>query len=147
MASTQLRLRGVTGLQLAVATASLAPLGYVAYTVIVKQVAVANLQLLGGLSLLVALLPWLSRGMARANYRASVDDIALHFRGEALPFRAVKAVHVHRSWRRTLLQLERSETIEMWLLLEDAFAGKLAPLDALISRLEKAGVDVTALGS
>ena len=91
--------------------------------------------LMAGLSALVALLPWLSRAAARASYRAKCDDIAVHVRGEALPYKTISAVRVERSPRRDVLHLERGQTVRLELVLRDAFAGRLAPLDQLKKKL------------
>src|SRR5205807_1149863 len=95
--------------------------------------------LLWGLSAAVALLPWLSRAAARATYRVKCDDIAVHVRGEALPYKTITAVTVEKSARRTVLRLERGETVELVLILRDAFAGTLEPWDELRARLEQHG--------
>jgi len=89
---------------------------------------------------LLAFLPWLYRAFARAAYRAKCDDIAVHVRGEALPYKTIKELRVERGRRRTTLHLVRSEDIQLRLILWDAYAGKLQPLDVLRERLAKHGL-------
>jgi hypothetical protein len=92
----------------------------------------------------VALLPWLSRAIARATYRAKCDDIAIYVRDEALPYKTIKQLRLARSWRRTVLTLERSEDIQLELVLVDAFAGRLEPLAELKTQLKSHGLDFPA---
>jgi hypothetical protein len=137
MATFQLRLRGTTPLHFAAAAISAMPLGFVTYQVIVHQAILSTpLVLLSGA---VLLLPWLSRAAARASYRAKCDEVAIHVRGEALPYRTITNVVVERSPRRTLLRLQRGETIELQLILKDAFAGRLEPFEELARRLATHG--------
>jgi hypothetical protein len=137
MATVQLRLRGVTVPQIVAGLISAGPLLFVGFEVAVRHVQPPLS--LTGLSVLVAGLPWLSRAAARATYRAKCDDIAVHVRGEALPYKTIKEVRVERSPRRDVLHLIRSEDIQLELVLRDAFAGRLEPLDELEHRLSTHG--------
>jgi hypothetical protein len=83
----------------------------------------------------LALLPWLWRAYARATYRAKCDDVALHVRGEALPYKTIKELRVERARTRTTLHLVRSEDIQIALVIWDAYAGRLEPLNVLRERL------------
>ena len=49
--------------------------------------------------------------MRAPTYRAKCDDIAVHVRGEALPYKTIKELRVERTRRRTTLHLVRSEDI------------------------------------
>jgi hypothetical protein len=138
MATVQLRFRGFTAPHLVAAGISIAPLAFVA----VKLGTHATPSLLA-LSAVVALLPWLSRGAARATYRAKCDDVAVHVRSEALPYKTITDAQVERSARRTVLRLRRGETVELVLVLRDAFAGTLEPWEELRDRLAKHGHDVS----
>ena len=140
MATVPLRLRGITAPQIAVAIVSAAPAGFLAYNVLTRHVQPSTPLML--LSFAVALLPWLSRAAARASYRAKCDDVAVHVRGEALPYKTITAATVEKSARRTILRLSRGETVELVLTLRDAFAGTLEPWDELRARLEKHGFSV-----
>jgi len=141
LATVNLRLRGVTPLHLGAAAVSAAPAAYCA--VLLARHAPVGVPLVA-LSFAVALLPWVSRALARASYRAKCDDIAVHVRGEALPYKTITDVAVERSARRHVLRLKRGETVELALVLWDAFAGRLEPLDELAKRLEAAGRPIPA---
>jgi hypothetical protein len=138
--TVQLRLRGITPLHLANAIVSAAPFAMLAWFLVVKQAHLASGSLLLGGAALVALLPWLSRGVARATYRARCDDVALHVRGEALPYKTIRELRVERTPRRTTLHLVRSEDIQLALVLRDAFAGRLEPIAVLRERLAAHGL-------
>ncbi len=135
--TTQMRLSGVTVPQLVAAIISAAPLGYLGFLWGVRHTQLPSLLML--LALVAALLPWLSRAAAHATYRAKCDDIAVHVRDEALPYRTITAVHVERGLRRDILHLERGETVRLELVLRDAFAGRLKPLDQLKQKLAERG--------
>jgi hypothetical protein len=138
MATVQLRLRGVTVPQIVAGVISAWPLLFVGYQITVRH---AQLSLpLVALSVAVAGLPWLSRAAARATYRAKCDDIAVHVRGEALPYKTIKEVRIERTPRREVMHLIRSEDIRLELVLKDAFAGRLEPLDELLHRLASHGL-------
>src|SRR5262245_52904939 len=137
MATVRLKLRGLTPFHLASAVVSALPAGYATYQVLVRHAHLSVPLLV--LSAAVAFLPWLSRAAARAAYRAKCDDIAVHVRGEALPYKTITEVRVARSFRRHVLRLRRGETIEIELLLWDAFAGRLEPIEELARRMEAAG--------
>src|SRR5262249_3801774 len=94
---------------------------------------------LGGVALVVAAMPWLSRAAARAGYRARCDEIAVHVRGEALVYRTITEVAIERSRRRVVLRLRRGVDVELALVVWDAFAGHLEPLDELTRRLAAHG--------
>ena len=136
MATVRLRFTGVTAPHIVAAAITAVPIASVA----VQTARGAHATpVLWALSAAVALLPWLSRAAARATYRAKCDDIAVHVRGEALPYKTITAATVEKSPRRTILRLARGETVELVLVLRDAFAGTLEPWDELRARLEKHG--------
>jgi hypothetical protein len=135
--TTQMRLRGVTVPHLIAAAISAAPLGYLLYLAVARQLQVSSL--MSAAAAVVALLPWLSRGAARASYRAKCDDIAVHVRGEAVPYKTITAVRVESGPRRDLLIIERGQTVRLELVLRDAFAGRLRPLDHLKKKLADVG--------
>lgn len=124
-------------LQLAAGAISAFPAAYLGYLVVVRHV--HPTLPLALCSVAVALLPWLSHLGARASYRAKCDDVAVHARGEALPYKTITGVRIERNYRRRVLVLERGETVELRLVLWDAFAGRLAPLDALATHLQAHG--------
>jgi len=121
-----------------VAAFSTAPLAFVGWQV-ARGLPVAKVSLLLVGAVVAAALPWLSWAAARASYRAKVDDVAVHVRGEAMPWRTITAVTVEKTARRTLLRLTRGETSEIVLVLSDAFAGRLEPRDALAAHLAERG--------
>ena len=136
--TVQLRLRGIMPMQLAAAAVAVAPLAYLAFQTIVHHSRlVTRSPLLLGLCAAGALLPWLSRALARASYRARCDDIAVHVRGEALPYKTIKEVRLARTPRRVTLHLVRSADIELVLVLRDVYAGRLEPLAVLRERLAR----------
>jgi hypothetical protein len=135
--TTQMRLRGVTPAQMVAAAISAAPLGYLVFLAALRHLTVPSL--LAGASAVVALLPWLSRAAGRASYRAKCDDIAVHVRGEAVPYKTITEVRVERGLRRDLLIIQRGQTVRLELVLRDAFAGRLAPLDHLKKKLADVG--------
>lgn len=137
MATVNLRLSGVTPLQLAVSAVAAFPFGYTAVEFVRHPGAISpTLLALAGAA---ALLPWLSRAAARASYRAKCDEVAVHVRGEALPYRTITEVSLEKSARRTVLRLKRGVTVELHLVLSDAFAGRLQPIEALSRRLAEHG--------
>jgi hypothetical protein len=137
MATVRLRLRGVTVLHSISAAVAASPLAFVGWQVLVRH---AHLSApLIAFAAAAALLPWLSRALARASYRAKCDDVAVHVRGEALPYKTITEVRVERNARRRTLHLRRGETVELELVLWDAFAGRLEPIDELASRLAAHG--------
>jgi hypothetical protein len=135
--TVQMRLRGVTFAHIVAALIAAAPLGQLLYIAVVRHVHAPAWW--GGVAALVALLPWLSRAAARASYRAKCDDIAVHVRGEAVPYKTITSVRVESSPRRDLLIIERGQTVKLELVLRDAFAGRLAPLDQLKNKLAAVG--------
>jgi len=117
------------------------PIARIAYATVVQHLPYPTKQpLMTAICALLAFLPWLYRAFARAAYRAKCDDIAVHVRGEALPYKTIKELRVERGRRRTTLHLVRSEDIQLRLILWDAYAGKLQPLDVLRERLAKHGL-------
>jgi hypothetical protein len=139
--TVQLRLRGIMPMQVAAATVAAAPLIFLSYQSLVRHSRlVLHSPLLVGLCAAAALLPWLSRALARASYRAKCDDIAVHVRAEALPYKTIKELRLERTPRRVTLHLVRSADIELVLVLRDVYAGRLEPLDVLRERLAKHGL-------
>jgi hypothetical protein len=134
--TVQLRLRGLMPGHVLMAAVAAFPLARIAWATLVQHLPYPSQQpLLTALSAAIALLPWIYRAWARAAYRAKCDDIAVHVRGEALPYKTIKELRVERTRRRTTLHLVRSEDIQLALVLWDAYAGRLQPLAALRERL------------
>jgi len=63
------------------------------------------------------------RGDDELERGRSCDDVAVHVRGEALPYKTIRSVRVERTPRRHVLHLVRAEDIQLRLVLWDAFAG------------------------
>jgi hypothetical protein len=133
----QMRLRGITPLHLGAALISAGPLVYLLYLTAARHASVPAA--LAGVAGFVALMPWLSRGVARATYRAKCDDIAVHVRGEAVPYKTITSVRLETGPRRDLLIIERGQTVRLDLVIRDAFAGRLSPLDHLKKKLAEHG--------
>jgi hypothetical protein len=145
-ATVQLRLRGIMPMQVAAATVAAAPVGFLVGESLVRHSRlVLHSPLLAALCVAAALLPWLSRALARASYRAKCDDIAVHVRGEALPYKTIKELRLERTPRRVTLHLVRSADIELVLVLRDIYAGRLEPLGVLRDRLAKNGLTLAPL--
>jgi hypothetical protein len=141
MSTVQLRLRGLMPGHLLMSVVAAVPIGRIAYATVVQHLPYPSQQpLMTALCALLALLPWLWRAIARAGYRAKCDDVAVHVRGEALPYKTIKEARVERTRRRTTLHLIRSEDIQLALVLWDAYAGRLEPLSALRERLKAHGL-------
>lgn len=139
--TVQLRLRGLMPAHLVMSVVAAVPIARIGWAVFVQHLPYATREpLMTALSALLALLPWLWRAFARAAYRAKCDDIAIHVRGEALPYKTIKELRVERGRRRTTLHLVRSEDIQLSLVLWDAYAGRLHPLDVLNERLAAHGL-------
>jgi hypothetical protein len=139
--TVQLRLRGIMPRQLASALVAAAPLGWVAWLTLARHSPIARaMPALLALCAAVAALPWLSLWAARASYRAKCDDVAVHLRGEALPYKTIRELRVERTPRRVTLHLVRAEDIQLALVLWDAFAGRLEPLGVLRQRLGQHGL-------
>ncbi len=134
--TVQLRLRGLMPGHLVMSLVAALPIARIGYATAVQQLPYPTRQpLMTAVCALLAILPWLWRAFARAAYRAKCDDIAVHVRGEALPYKTIKELRVERTRRRTTLHLIRSEDIQLALVLWDAYAGRLQPLDVLRQRL------------
>ncbi|MEO6953357.1 MAG: hypothetical protein ABI321_16270 [Polyangia bacterium] len=131
----ELRMKGLPVPLVLSAVVAASPLGYIGYAVYVKHFAVTGL--LVGLAMLCALLPWLSRLAGRVASHAKIDDIALHAGGEAMPWNTITKIRVERTWRRTVLVIDRGRTARIKLVTHDLFAGRLEPLEALQRRLPK----------
>ena len=139
--TVQLRLRGLMPGHLLMSLVAAVPVARIAYATIVQHLPYPTREpLMTAVCALLALLPWLWRAWARTAYRAKCDDIAVHVRGEALPYKTIKELRVERTRRRTILHLVRSEDIELRLVLWDAYAGRLQPLDVLRERLAAHGL-------
>ena len=136
--TVQLRLRGLMPGHLMMSLIAAVPAARIAYATFVQHLPYPTRQpLMTAACALLAVLPWLWRALARAAYRAKCDDMAVHVRSEALPYKTIKELRVEKTRRRTILHLIRSEDIELRLVLWDAYAGKLEPLDVLRERLAK----------
>jgi hypothetical protein len=134
--TVQLRLRGMMPRQLISAAIAAAPLVYVGWLAVVRHSPLLRAQpSLLALCAAAAALPWVSLWIARATYRVSCDDVAVHLRGEALPYRTIREVRVERTARRVTLHLVRAEDIQLRIVLRDAFAGRLEPIAVLRERL------------
>jgi len=139
--TVQLRLRGLMPGHLVMSLVAMVPIARIGYAYFVQHLPYPTREpLITAASALLALLPWLWRAYARNAYRAKCDDIAIHVRGEALPYKTIKELRVERGRRRTTLHLVRSEDIQLALVLWDAYAGRLQPLDVLKERLAKNGL-------
>jgi hypothetical protein len=139
--TVRLRLRGWTPAHLLMSAVAAVPIARIAWATVVQHLPYPRLQ--PGMTVtcaLLALLPWLWRAFARASYSAKCDDVAVHLRGEALPYKMIKEVRVERTKRRTTLHLVRSEDIQLALVLWDAYAGHLEPLEVLRERLAAHGL-------
>ena len=143
--TVQLRLRGLMPAHLIMSLVAAVPIARIGYAMVMQHLPYASREpLMTGVSALLAFLPWLWRAYARAAYRAKCDDIAVHVRGEALPYKTIKELRVERGRRRTTLHLVRSEDIQLSLVLWDAYAGRLQPIDALDERLAAHGLTYDA---
>jgi hypothetical protein len=134
--TVHLRLRGLTRRQLLTSLIAAAPLFYVAYLTLIRHSPLARqLPSIDLICVAAAALPWLSLFAARATYRAKCDDIAIHVRNEALPYKTIRELRLTKTPRRITLHLIRSEDLQIHLVLADAFAGRLEPLQTLRARL------------
>ena len=115
------------------AVIAMSPLAFAVYERLVLHARIETLLL--ALCAAAALLPWLSRAVARLTYRAAVDDLALHVGGEALLFSTITAMERHETWRRSWLILRRGRVLRVDLLTRDLFAGRLEPIAELEKRL------------
>ncbi|MCU1281070.1 MAG: hypothetical protein JWM53_4616 [bacterium] len=139
--TVQLRLRGLMPGHALMSLVAAVPIARIAYATVVQHLPYPTRQpLMTALCAALALLPWLWRAWARAAYRAKCDDIAVHVRGEALPYKTIKELRVEKTRRRTTLHLVRSQDIQLSLVLWDAYAGRLQPLDVLRKRLAEHGL-------
>lgn len=134
--TVQLRLRGLMPGHAIMSLVAAVPIARIAWATLVQHLPYPTREpLMTAVCALLALLPWIYRSVARAAYRAKCDDVAVHVRGEALPYKTIKELRVERTRRRTTLHVVRSEDIQLRLILWDAYAGKLEPLDVLRERL------------
>ena len=134
--TVQLRLRGITRRHLLTSLIAAAPLLYVAFLTVAHHSPIARkIPSIDIICVAAAALPWLSLLAARATYRAKCDDIAIHVRNEALPYKTIRELRLQKTARRITLHLIRSEDIQLQLVLADAFAGRLEPLQILRDRL------------
>jgi hypothetical protein len=144
--TVQLRLRGITQRQILTSLIAAAPLCYVAYLTLVRHSPLARLMpSIDLICVAAAALPWVSLWMARATYRAKCDDIAIHVRNEALPYKTIRELRLQKTPRRTTLHLIRSEDLQLQLVLTDAFAGHLEPLSTLRDHLAAHNLTFPAL--
>jgi hypothetical protein len=136
-----LRLRGLMPGHLVMSVVAAVPIARIAYATVVQHLPYPTRQpLMTAICAALALLPWLWRAYARTAYRAKCDAIAVHVRGEALPYKTIKELRVDRTKRRTTLHLVRSADLQLALVLWDAYAGRLEPLDVLRKRLADHGL-------
>lgn len=140
--TVQLRLRGLMPGHVLMSLVAAVPIGRILYATLVQHLPYPSQQpLMTAVCAALALLPWAWRAIARAGYRAKCDDVAVHVRGEALPYKTIKEVRVERTRRRTTLHLVRAADIQLSLVLWDAYAGRLEPLQVLRDRLKAHGFD------
>jgi hypothetical protein len=142
MATTYLRLKGITPAHAVSALIAALPIGWVAWKAGVSHAVVPGS--LAAMCAAAAFVPWLSWLIRRA-YRAKCDDIAVHVRNESLPYKTITEVIVERTARRKILRLKRGESIELELILWDAFAGTLQPIDVLAKKLAEHGKPIPDL--
>lgn len=143
--TVQLRLRGFTAGHTMMSAIAAIPIAKILWVTLVQHVPFARTNpSLTVLSAALALMPWAWRAIARAMYHAKCDDVAVHVRGEALPYKTIKEARVERRRRRTILHLVRSEDIQLALVLWDAYAGRLQPIEVLRDRLEAHGLTFDA---
>lgn len=136
-----LRLRGLMPGHLLMSLVAAVPIARILYATFVQHLPYPTREpLMTAVCALLALAPWLWRAWARTAYRAKCDDIAVHVKGEALPYKTIKELRVEKTRRRTILHLIRSQDIELRLVLWDAYAGRLQPLDVLRERLAAHGL-------
>jgi hypothetical protein len=134
--TVQLRLRGLMPAHLFMSLVAAVPIARIGWAVFAQHLPYATREpLITAISAFLAFVPWLWRGLARAAYRAKCDDVAVHVRGEALPYKTIKELRVERTRRRTTLHLVRSEDLQLALVVWDAYAGRLQPIDVLKERL------------
>lgn len=134
--TVQLRLRGVMPSHVIMSLVAAVPIGRILYATVFQHIPYpTKLPGMTAICAALALLPWLWRAYARATYRAKCDDVAVHVRGEALPYKTIKELRVERARNRTTLHLVRSEDIQIALVIWDAYAGRLEPLNVLRERL------------
>ena len=139
--TVQLRLRGLMPGHLLMSVVAAVPFARIAYATFAQHLPYPTRQpLMTAIAALLALVPWLYRAWARSRYRAKCDDIAVHVRGEALPYKTIKEARVDKTRRRTTLHLVRSEDIQLSLVLWDAYAGRLDGRDVLRERLAAHGL-------
>lgn len=134
--TVQLRLRGLMPGHLLMSLVAAVPIARITWATVVQHLPYPTRQpLMTAICGVLALLPWLWRAYARNAYRAKCDDIAVHVRSEALPYKTIKELRVERTRRRTTLHLVRAADIQLSLVLWDAYAGRLEPLAVLRERL------------
>jgi hypothetical protein len=143
--TVQLRLRGLMPGHALMSLVAAVPIARIGYATVVQHLPYPTQQpLMTAICGALALLPWLWRAYARNVYRAKCDDIAVHVRGEALPYKTIKEARVVKARRRTTLHLVRAEDIQLALVLWDAYAGRLEPLSVLRERLAAHGLTFEA---
>ena len=95
--TVQLRLRGLMPGHLVMSLVAAVPIARIAYATVVQHLPYPTREpLMTAVCALLAVLPWLWRAFARAAYRAKCDDIAVHVRGEALPYKTIKELRVEQ---------------------------------------------------
>lgn len=137
---TELRLRGVTRSHVLTAIAAAAPLVNILYQTATKP----GLQLAWWMWVgcaTVVTMPWIARGLVRLMHQPSFDDAGVFVGERAIPFAKITEVAIGRKGRRRYLFLRRDKTDELTLILEDPYAGKLAPLAGIAAKLKEARPD------
>ena len=134
----ELRMRGASPVLFLSALVATAPLVLCWFELEVAHRPIAPVMV--SLCVVVALMPWVSRLVAKQSYRAAVDDFALHLGGEALPWSKITRVEEQRSWRRTTLVFHRGETLRLRVVVRDLFDGHMEPMAELTRRLPQ-GLD------
>lgn len=131
---TELRLRGITRSHVFTTVAAAVPIVNVLYQTTTRP----GLQLAWWIWVgcaVVSTLPWVARGLVRLMHQPSFDELGVFLGERAIPFAKLTEVVIGRKGRRRYLFLRRDKTDELCLILEDPYAGKLAPLAPLAAKL------------
>lgn len=134
-ARVELRLRGITRSHILATIAAAAPMVNILYQWQKRGGALPLAWWMWVGCAAVLALPWAARGLVRALHRPAMDEQGVFLGERAIPFAKIDEVVVGRKGRRRYLFLRRGKDEEICLILEDPYAGKLAPLMPLAERL------------